>query len=742
MREDLKTRLLEGEDLFLKGAYPQALQTFEAVLEEDPSNPYALNDAGLAYAELGQLDRAVECFERALQADPGHENAFFNLIDQLLRYNQFDLAVETFLRYQETIPDSEQKRKYEKDLARAARKQWEATLNANPGIYLGEPTEPGEQVLKVAFVCGPHTKFIFDIEERLARRHHVRVYHFTQRLDLLKIQEALDWADVVWFEWCDQILVEASRRLNKTAAVVCRLHRYEVFTPWPGQVNWAFVDRLIFVAPHMQRLFWQYFPGAASQVESTVIFNGVDLDRFTFRERGPGFNLAYVGYINPRKNPVLLLQCLHRLVQKDKRYRLFVAGVHQDPCFEVYWNHMIQTLGLQDHVIMEGWVDDIDAWLEDKNFLLSTSVHESFGYNIAEAMAKGIKPVIHNYYGVTELWPREFVFSRVDDVLNVIDGEYNSSKYRDWIETKYNLNFVVNEIENVLIRNNNKWIEIVKDPSIEWIEKINTGRIGEEVVIKVRGPFLHLEKPERNLLIMGFPRSGTSLAATVMNYIPNVVVLNEIIYDVNRLPRLFAMIRKSILENKPIPNRFNKKGELTTNTTVDGGDIGFCIVNNCDENVVIGSKVNMPYLLNFDIIKRYKYHKIIILRNPVESIGSVNTNNCKKIPEHNLVDINAFHRYKGFPFKSDDNFSRQAELWNYVASIAWEHRDEVIVLRYEDLISDYRLALKDLCERLRLELPEIPEHLFDRRPKVYPDMDKIQWAVEKYAPLRLKFGYA
>ncbi|BBM73530.1 glycosyltransferase [Rhodothermus marinus] len=451
MREDLKTRLLEGEDLFLKGAYPQALQTFEAVLEEDPSNPYALNDAGLAYAELGQLDRAVECFERALQADPGHENAFFNLIDQLLRYNQFDLAVETFLRYQEAIPDSEQKRKYEKDLARAARKQWEATLNANPGIYLGEPTEPGEQVLKVAFVCGPHTKFIFDIEERLARRHHVRVYHFTQRLDLLKIQEALDWADVVWFEWCDQILVEASRHLEKRAAVVCRLHRYEVFTPWPGQVNWAFVDRLIFVAPHMQRLFWQYFPGAASQVESTVIFNGVDLDRFTFRERGPGFNLAYVGYINPRKNPVLLLQCLHRLVQKDKRYRLFVAGVHQDPCFEVYWNHMIQTLGLQDHVIMEGWVNDIDAWLEDKNFLISTSVHEGCPYNVLEAAACGIKPVVHHFHGAEKLFPETWLFRNVEEFVNIVQSpDYDSRAYRNWIIDHFDQTDQIDAIDRLI----------------------------------------------------------------------------------------------------------------------------------------------------------------------------------------------------------------------------------------------------------------------------------------------------
>lgn len=453
MRNDLKTQLLVGEDLFLKGAYPQALQAFEAVLREDPHNPYALNDAGLTYAELGQLEKAVEYFERALQADPSHENAFFNLIDQLLRYNQFDLAVETFVRYQKAIPDSAQKHKYEKDLARAARKQWEAVLNANPGIYLGEPTEPGAQVLNVAFVCGPHTQFILDIEQRLARRHHVRAYHFPERADLLKIQEALDWADVVWFEWCDQILIESSQRLEKRAAVICRLHRYEIFTPWPGQVNWAFVDQLVFVAPHMQQLFEQYFPEAARQVNGDVILNGVDLDRFTFKERTHGFNLAYIGYINHRKNPSLLLQCIYQLVQQDKRYRLYVAGVHQEKIFAVYWNQMIQIMGLQDHVMMEGWVDDIPAWLEDKHFLISTSVHEGCPYNILEAAACGVKPVVHHFQGAEKLFPQTWLFRDVDEFVNIVQSkEYNSYDYRDWIIKHFDQTQQIENIDTLLIK--------------------------------------------------------------------------------------------------------------------------------------------------------------------------------------------------------------------------------------------------------------------------------------------------
>lgn len=451
MRDDLKTQLLEGEELFVRGAYPQALQRFESVLKQEPDNPYALNDAGLAYAELGQLERAVACFERALQVDPGQENAFFNLIDQLLRYNQFELAVETFLRYQKAIPDSDQKRKYERDLAREARRQWEATLNATPGIYLGEPTEPGKQVRKVAFVCGPHTRFLFDLEERLARRHHVRAYHFPKSVNWLQVQEALDWADVVWFEWCDSLLVEASQRLDKRAAVVCRLHSYEVFSDFPRQVNWKFVDRLVFVAPHMQQLFEQYFPRIAYRVEKTVIPNGVDVDRFTFRERKPGFNLAYVGYINHKKNPSLLLQCIYQLVQKDTRYRLYVAGVHQERRFEVYWNHMIQAMGLQDHVIMEGWVEDINAWLEDKQYVISTSVHEGCPYNVLEAAACGIKPVVHHFRGAEQLFPEAWLFQDVEEFVEMIQSDhYDSQAYRDWIVRHFDQTKQIEAIDSLL----------------------------------------------------------------------------------------------------------------------------------------------------------------------------------------------------------------------------------------------------------------------------------------------------
>lgn len=112
MQDNLKALLLQGEDHFLQGSYAQALHIFERVLREDPDNAYALNDAGLAYAELGQIEKAVECLEYALHCDPTHERAFYNLLDVLMKYDFWDLAQETYHQYKSNVLDGEERIKY------------------------------------------------------------------------------------------------------------------------------------------------------------------------------------------------------------------------------------------------------------------------------------------------------------------------------------------------------------------------------------------------------------------------------------------------------------------------------------------------------------------------------------------------------------------------------------------------------------------------------------------------------
>ncbi|MBU1626270.1 glycosyltransferase, partial [bacterium] len=266
--------------------------------------------------------------------------------------------------------------------------------------------------------------------------------------EMFKIME---WSDVSFFEWCDELLIEASK-LRKVCKVVCRLHSYEAYTNLPNRVNWKNVDDLIFVAPHVKEITKLKLPWLEDMVKTHIIYNGVDLDRYKFKEGKGGFDLAYVGHIRYVKNPSLLLQCIKILVDADSNYRLHLACEFIDLETLLYFEHMTDQMGLRDNIVIYSWTDKIEEWLEDKNYVLSTSIRESFGYNIAEAMAMGIKPLIHNWPGAKNLYPKKYLFNTIDKFKNmVINGEYNSREYREHIEKNYSLEVQLRKIEDVIL---------------------------------------------------------------------------------------------------------------------------------------------------------------------------------------------------------------------------------------------------------------------------------------------------
>jgi len=259
----------------------------------------------------------------------------------------------------------------------------------------------------------------------------------------------METVDICWFEWCDSLLQFASGLpVAREKKIVTRLHRYEVFTSFPEKINWGNIDGLILVANHLRYLLPERL---SDVVEIRVIENGVALDRFTFKKRKKGYNIGFIANMIPRKNPVLLLQIIKRLVEIDRRYKLFVAGEFSDKLIKLYWDYMINELNLGESVIFDGWQSDVNKWLKDKDYILSTSIHESFGYAIAEAMAKGIKPVIYNFPYAKEIWDQKYLFNTIDEaVAKIREDDYTSDEYRSFIEKKYALKKEMDKIISFL----------------------------------------------------------------------------------------------------------------------------------------------------------------------------------------------------------------------------------------------------------------------------------------------------
>jgi CDP-glycerol glycerophosphotransferase (TagB/SpsB family) len=422
-------KLIEGGQLQEAKKY---LAEFDAML---PGDPDICSMMAVVHIVEGDPDKAENVIKRGLANDTVQFDLLYNIAYIYEIRNKLDKSLDLYLKA-ETVAES-----------------WDQKLNVRNAVERIRSIDPSVTALTkkkiVFFVKDGMNNFFEDIIMRLDGEYWTRKISVT---DIAQLETGMEWADICWFEWCDDIIASASAMpVCRNKKVICRLHRYEAFTRYPARVIWESVDKLVIVTPHLKELLEKNFPGISKRVDIVVIENGVDLDRYSFKKRDAGCNIAMVGYLHSRKNPVMLLQIIKKLVETDKRYKLFIAGRFQEQLLRLYWEYQVIRMGLSDNVIFDGWQRDISSWLEDKNYLLSTSIHESFGYGIAEAMARGIKPVIHDFLNADEIWDKRFLFNTVDEAVDMIlDDSYDSEAYRDFIKSRFNLDDKVAEIRKLL----------------------------------------------------------------------------------------------------------------------------------------------------------------------------------------------------------------------------------------------------------------------------------------------------
>lgn len=276
--------------------------------------------------------------------------------------------------------------------------------------------------------------FLDNVESTLRSKYEVKKVCIT---DSSQMDREIPWADIIWFEWCDELIIYGSRlQLIANKKIVCRLHSYEAFTSYISQVNWNNVHKVIFVAKHIKD--YVLANSDLTEDKTVIIPNGIKMDNWSYKRRSDGHSIAYVGYINYKKGPMLLLQAIKSIVDMDNRFKLYIAGQFQDGRDVLYFNQMIPRLGLEKNVYYEGWQTDLDQWLEDKNYILCTSVLESQNMSVMQAMAKGIKPLIHEFVGARDIYPEQFLWASLDELKRMVKArDFSSSAYHDWVGQHY-----------------------------------------------------------------------------------------------------------------------------------------------------------------------------------------------------------------------------------------------------------------------------------------------------------------
>ena len=304
---------------------------------------------------------------------------------------------------------------------------------------------------KISFISSPGLEnFMLPVANGLEKRGYgVKIVAEPNDQAII---DAVIWSDTVWIEWGNELAmhITTDAGLLNGRNVILRIHSYEAFLPYIKYINFERVDCLIFVAQHINDIVLDQVPKIEKMVEDIrIIPNGVDMDAIPFKERSPGNNIAYIGYINHKKGPMLLMQAFVHLSKSNPELTLHIAGTFQEPRYELYFKQFLEHTGLTDKVTFYGHVDNIPAWLDDKHFILSTSVLESQGMGIMEAMAAGVKPLVHNFYGAENVYDESHLWTTFDELDECLDL-YDSEMYREYVDVNYSLNDTIVYLESVI----------------------------------------------------------------------------------------------------------------------------------------------------------------------------------------------------------------------------------------------------------------------------------------------------
>ncbi|WP_096635445.1 glycosyltransferase [Clostridium cochlearium] len=448
---NLKKQFKENiQSLIEQGSLEEAkelLKQYEEIVKDD-IDVYSIK--GVIAIMKGNIDEAKIILNQGLTINSENFDLNYNLAYLYEQKKQFSYAVQY----------------YKKALKHCKDENISKNINdIIEKIYLEHNLETLKEKKKmVFFVRQGMDNFLSDIINGLFNEYEIKKIIVT---DYKQIEQGMHWADICWFEWCDELIIYGSKLpIAKEKKIICRMHSYEAFIDYPNQVNWNVIDKVVFVAKHIQEFIINNYK--LNKEKTVVVPNGVNIGNWKFKPKNPGFKIAYVGYINYKKGPMLLLHTFKAIYDRDHRYKFYIAGQFQDSRYLLYFKQMIKEFGMENNFFFDGWQDNLDKWLEDKNYILCTSVLESQNMSIMQAMAKGIKPIVHNFVGAKEIYKLNYLWNTIDEAVNMItDKNYDSEEYREFIKENYSLEKQMKEIKNVL----------------DTLEKVNPNKLSLEYLI-------------------------------------------------------------------------------------------------------------------------------------------------------------------------------------------------------------------------------------------------------------------
>lgn len=208
--------------------------------------------------------------------------------------------------------------------------------------------------------------------------------------------------------------------------------------------------------------------------KSTVVYNGIDTDKFVYNEESrkairnelklnnDDFLFLAVGRLTEQKDYPNLLNAFSSIIRCNPKAKLAIVGKGE---LELELKGMVEKLGLTKDVYFLGARKEVNKFMSACDCFALSSIYEGFGLVVAEAMScervvigtdcGGVKEVIGNEGFLVE--PKNHI-ALADAMQKAMDLDYEQRKLmghkaRQRITNNYSLNATVS-----------KWLELYKDP--------------------------------------------------------------------------------------------------------------------------------------------------------------------------------------------------------------------------------------------------------------------------------------
>lgn len=220
------------------------------------------------------------------------------------------------------------------------------------------------------------------------------------------------------------------------------------------------LDGIIYVSQFIKAALEQRHPKLSS-VPNTVIPN------FTFANPAIGAekqaDLITIGTLEPRKNHAYLLRVLAEAAKHGKRYTLTIVGNGPE---RGRLKQLAESLQLADQVTFLGFQKQAAQYLPQHRIYCHTSLMESFGIVLIEAMAAGLPVLAPPVGGMPEilrdgvegyLWPLDNVEVAAARLIHILENqdvyEQFSQSALHRFETTFSPNAVAGRIYEFLVGN-------------------------------------------------------------------------------------------------------------------------------------------------------------------------------------------------------------------------------------------------------------------------------------------------